>query len=306
MKQVDTNGSATLRESYERLRSEGLALLDGGELAAAHARFQEALEVARELEEPRLVDTALCNRAAVAIALGDVERSLPELRKILARNLCADNCALAAHNLSWAYAQRQDHEKSLFYARIACDRAQNAKNAKWLAPASNQLGNALLATSKFDEAAETYLRALALVPAGLTDWQLVCLVNLGYCQIVRGHRREGLTYVYRVLRAARARRLKRLEMIARVDLCYAYLDSAEAGRAVKHGERGLSLAEEVGEVDWIKNALYLMGEVAVLDGRSDDAEDYFTTLQSRYYPNQPYLPLLLLTVDVRQMVNLRA
>jgi tetratricopeptide (TPR) repeat protein len=294
------------RAEYERLRAEGAALVEAGRLAEALERLTAALQAARSAGDPGLADTALCNRAAVAIALGDLEAPLPELRAILARNLSADNCALAAHNISWSYAQQKDHKKSLFYARIACDRAKSAKSAERLASTSNQLGNALLATSLFDEAATTYRRALTLVPAGRASWELVCLANLGYCEVVRGNRREGLTYLYRVLRAARSRRLARLAMIAHLDLCHAYLDGPALHRARRHGERGRRLAEQVGEVDWIKNALYLVGEVATLEDRPDDAEDAFAELQRRFYPTQPYLTTFLMAVDVRSMVNLRA
>ena len=148
--------------------------------------------------------------------------------------------------------------------------------------------------------------ALALVPPGLADWQLICLANLGYCEVVRNRRREGLRLLYRVLRAARRGSLPRLEMIARLDLCFAHLENGSLGRAGRHGARGWALAEEIGEVDWIKNALYLLGEVAVLEGRSDEAHERFTELQRRFYPGQPYLPDFLVGVDVRSMINLRA
>ena len=294
------------RQEYEQRRARGLAALDQGRLAEALDEFAAALALAREHCDQELVDRALCNRAAVAISLGDVDAPMPELREILVRNLCADNCALAAYNIARAYELRKQPKKSLFYARIARDRAEQAGNSQRLAAANNQIGNALLADSFFEEAAVSYRRALSLVPEGFADWQLICLANLGYCEVVRERRRNGLRLLYRVLRAARARRLRRLEMIASLDLCFAHLDGDDLGRARRHGERGRALAEEIGEVDWIKNAYYLLGEVAVLEGNGDEARTCFGELQRRFYPDQPYLPDFLVGVDVRKMINLRA
>ena len=55
-------------------------------------------------------------------------------------------------------------------------------------------------------------------------------------------------------------------MIAHVDLCYAHLELGRLRDAERHGRLGLALAEASGERDWVKNALYLLGEVAVLGG----------------------------------------
>ena len=95
-------------------------------------------------------------------------------------------------------------------------------------------------------------------------------------------------------------------MIARIDLCYAHLELGRFETAERHGRRGLELAERIGESDWIKNALYLLGEVAVLAGADGRAYAWFHELQRRYYPAQSHLPDLLLSVDIRKLINLRA
>ena len=294
------------RGRYESLRAAGLAALDAGGLAEALEHFAAALAVAREHLDQEMVDRALCNRAAVAISLGQVEQPVPDLREILMRNLCAENCALAAYNIARAYELRKEHKKSLFYARIARDRAEQAAKPNLAASAANQIGSALLADSFFDEAAASYRNALAVAPAGDSDRQLVFSANLGYCEVVRQRHRQGLRLLYQVLRRARAERRRRPEVLATIDLCFAHLEGGALDRARRHGERGLRLAEEIGEVDWIKNALYLLGEVAVLQGRADDARHIFVDLQQRFYPSQPYLPDFLVGVDVRSMINLRA
>ena len=69
---------------------------------------------------------------------------------------------------------------------------------------------------------------------------------------------------------------------------------------------GPALAEEIGEVDLIKNALYLSGQVAVLLDDEARGREIFAELQRRFYPGQPFLADLLVNVDVRPLINLRA
>lgn len=297
---------AGLRASYERSRLDGLAELQAGRLVEAFACYEAMLVAAQELGDANAVDLAYCNRSAVAIALGDIERPIPELRAILMRSQSVENCAFAAYHIARAYELRKEPKKSLFYARIARDRANELASPQRLAAANNQIGNAQLADSLFVEAAESYRRALGLVPAGLEDWQLICLANLAYCELMLGRRREALRRLYYVLRAARRIGSTRLEMIARVDLCFAHLELDRYVTADRHGQRGLQLAEAIGEVDWVKNALYLLGQVAVLADRSDVARERFVALQQRFYPGRPEIPDILLGVDVRRVINLRA
>jgi tetratricopeptide (TPR) repeat protein len=292
--------------AYERDRARGLAALEAGRLDEAREAFAAALAAARTLGDPELVDRAFCNEAAVAISLGDVEAPVAPLREILLRNHSVANCYLAAYNIARAYELRKDHKKGLFYARIARDRAESLAHREWLASAWNQIANFLLGDSFFEEAASTYRRAVALLPGIETSRQLVYLTNLAYCDLMLGRMRTGVATLYRCLRTARRRGWRRGEMIAHVDLCYAHLELGRLREAERHGRHGLELAEAACEPDWVKNALYLLGEVAVVAGTPREGRDRFEQLQQRFYPEQPHLADLLVTVDVRGLVNLRA
>src|SRR6185436_10395450 len=247
---------------YELHRRRAEAAVEAGRLAEALTHLSAALQAARVFGDSELVDFALCAEAALAIELGEVEGPVPDLREIVLRNGNAEICALAARAIARAYELRKDHRKSLFYARVARDRAEQAKSAERLAAANNQIGNALLAQCVFEEAAESYRRALCTIPAERTEWRLICTANLGYCELLQGKLRSGLRRIYSTLREARRQGLRRVEMIARIDLCYAHLELRRYRDAERYGARGLALAEEIGEVDLIKNALYLSGQVA--------------------------------------------
>jgi tetratricopeptide (TPR) repeat protein len=291
---------------YEREWRLGEAAKDEGRLEDARRHYCASGEAARHQGSAELVDRALCNEAAVAIALGEVEPVIPRLREILIRNQSQINCFLAAYTIARAYELRKDSRKGLFYARLARDRAEVSGRREWLASAWNQIANFLLGDSFFDEAAATYRRAVTLLPGEESPRQLVYLANLAYCDLVMGRLRSGLSMLYRCLRTARRRGWRRGEMIAHVDLCYAQLELGRLAHAERHGRRGLALAETSGETDWVKNALYLLGEVAVQAGAAGEGRERFAELQRRFYPDQPYLSEFLATVDVRQLVNLRA
>ena len=111
------------RERYERLRSSAIAALEGGRLREARERLDEAWRWAAAEGDVDLADRATCNLAAVDLALGELERPLPELRRILIGNRSPENCFLAAYNMARALELRKEHKKGLFYARIAQDRA---------------------------------------------------------------------------------------------------------------------------------------------------------------------------------------
>jgi tetratricopeptide (TPR) repeat protein len=294
------------RAEYERLWRRAEDAKEAGRLEEALGAYAESLAAARRLGDLELVDRAVCNEAAVAIALGEIDSRIPPLREILMRNGSATNCYLAAYHVARAYELRKEPKKGLFYARIARERAEQLGHPQRRGAAYNQMGNALLAESMFEEAAASYRRALATVPEELTDWRLLCLANLAYCEVVLGRHRAGASRLYRVLRSALRGASRRIEMMVRLDLCFALLELGRLRAAARHARRAYALTHEVGEVGEVKNCLYLLGQVAVLEQRLADARHWFGELQERFYPGQPNLPELLIGVDVRRMINLRA
>jgi Tfp pilus assembly protein PilF len=132
------------------------------------------------------------------------------------------------------------------------------------------------------------------------------LDNLGYCSILQGRHRQGYTYLYQSLRLLRRFGAERYQISSRLDLCFAHLETGHYRHAWRHGVAALELAQRMGEPDSVKNALYLLGEVANLQGDLDLARSYFSRLQREFFPDASYLPGFLLAVDVRKLVNLHA
>ena len=291
---------------YRTLRAEGIAALDAGRLEAAFDAFAGALEAARALGDEELVERAFCNRAAVLIAMGELDAPIGELRRILMAHRSSENAYLAAYHISRSFELRKEHKKGLFYARLAFDQAERLQRVEWLASSHNKIANLLVAESQFGAAADEYRAALRLLTADDPSRRLTFEVNLGYCELMLEHLATGLSLLYRGLRQARSAGLQRLEMIAHLDICFAHLETGRLRYAAVHGLRGLAMAEASGEADQIKNALFLVGELSALLGDGDQAHRYFSSLQQRFYPDQPFIADFLLSVDVRKMVNLRA
>ncbi|HXT51255.1 MAG TPA: hypothetical protein VN811_09460, partial [Thermoanaerobaculia bacterium] len=177
---------------YEREWQAAETAKEAGRLEEAFEGYVAAFAAAEQLGDQELLDRAFCNRAALGIALGRGEDPVPRLCTILLRNRSRSIGFLAANTIARACELRRDYPKGLFYARIARDHADAVARPEWLATASNQIGNLLLAESYFEDAAASYRQALALIPETDSSRQLVFEANLGYCELVLGRHKSGL------------------------------------------------------------------------------------------------------------------
>jgi tetratricopeptide (TPR) repeat protein len=292
-------------EVVEEFRERCYSLIEAGRLEEAEAIIRRALAAAQEQGDPRHVDGAICALAAVAIQLGHGDGELPRLREILLRSSDAGNCRLAAYNISLHYEFARNYKKSLFYARIAYDKALQLGRTDWLAYSRNQLGNALLGQSFVDEASLEYQAAVELIPAPGV-WRAIILDNLGYCRVLQKRFAEGYAFLYESLRQLRRFSAERYRVLPHLDLCFAHLETGHYVHARRHGIAAFELAKKFGNAEALKNALYLLGETANLSGDTEIASGYFNRLQRDYFPDSPYLTGFLLAVDVRKLVNLHA
>ena len=122
----------------------------------------------------------------------------------------------------------------------------------------------------------------------------------------RARVREGLRLLYRSLRTFRRAKADLDAAISHLDLCFAHLELERSREAKRHGERALELAEGHGDSDTVKNSLYLLGQTAILEGEPKRAQQYFSELERRFYPDRAGLANVLMSLDLRQVVNLRA
>lgn len=292
--------------TFEELRSLGEKAVHAGHLEEAETFFDQAFSWAQEHGEPWQAELGACNRAAVRIELGRGESELSRLREILLRNANPQNCQLAAYNISRYYELTKNYKKSLFYARIALERAESLGRRDWMASSHNRIGNVLLAESFVDEACQRYEMALSLMTEGQDAWRANVLDNLGYCRILQRRYTEGYRLLYQSLRSFRRSGSARYLVSTLLDLSFAHIETGHYEYAMRHAMAALRLADRTEQPDSSKNALYLLGEAANLNGETDVAQDYFLKLQRDFFPDASYLPSFLMTVDIRKMINLHA
>lgn len=291
---------------YEDLRAQGQDLLRRGKFPKALEVFEGALSLARSLGDADVFDRAVCNRCRVAIEMGRTADECGELAKVLLRNRDPETQFFAAYNLSRAYQVRKESERAISYAAKARQFAELLGRPELMASAHNQRGVSLLAASYFDEALEEFRSALSLLSAAPTRRRGALLDNLGYCLVVRGEIRNGLVALYESWRTLRRLGEQWVEMAPRLSLCYAYLELEKSRAALRHGKAALELSEKLGDHATSKASLYLLGEAAKQAGDKFLARRYFQRLQESYYPDNPDLIDMLLVIDARTLVNLKA
>lgn len=292
-------------EDFQAARVRWTECVEAGQLESALTLVEEAFAWADANGNAVLRDRALCNRAAIVLELGRGNGDVPALRELLVRTSDPENTYLAAYTIARHYELQKEHRKGLFYAQLARDRAQSLDENR-RAASLNYIANFLVAESRFDEAIAVYEEAIALLPARDALRGAVIGYNLGYCKVLTGQGREGLALLYSSLRSLIRRGNEGHAMKARLDLAFALLETSNARRAGRHAARALALAERLDDADAKKNALYLLGAAAVASGDRLGARRHFERLQQGFYPEADYLPELLLHVDVRDLVNLKA
>jgi tetratricopeptide (TPR) repeat protein len=276
------------------------------DLRRAMGHFDAALQWALEHGASELWDRAFCNRCALEIEAGEASASLSELREIVLRSRDPETGFLAAYNLATAYDLGGDPKKARFYATLARDRSLRLERQEWRSWSFNQMGNLLLAASEFEDACAEYEHALRCVPKGDRVNRALVLDNLGYCRLMQGRHDEAFTLLFASLRTFLRAGLLRPQVFARLSLCYAYLDLGKLRAALRHGQRALEIATQCDDVDSVKHALFLLGETHNQLGNEEIALGLFNRLQQRFYPESPNIPDVLMAIDVRQLVNLRA
>jgi tetratricopeptide (TPR) repeat protein len=298
--------TAAPADLYERLKGEAWEAVQAGELRKSLELYDQALAWAREHGEPWQVDRALCSRAGVLVVLGEGLGVLADLRRILLGNRDAESRFLAAYTLARAYDHQDDLEKALFYARIATREAGESGTAEQLSSSHNLIGILQLARSEFDQAFAEFTRALAILPPTELLRRAIVLDNLGYCHTIRGRYRKAFRDLFESVRLCVRLRARAFEASARLSLAYAYLQRERYRPAIRHATRSLALAQACEARMTVKYGLFVLGEAHKLAGNPLAARSYFQRLQQDYYPEAPNVPDLLLLLNVKNLVNLKA
>ena len=301
-------------EDFETLTDRARELGNGGSYRQAADLYGRAAEIATASGDIDRADEALCGWGAAETELGNGTEVMPELRRVLLASSNDDNRWLASYTMARAHELEGQIKKALFYARLSRHHSAHVRRRGLTGLTHNLLGNLLVAEGREAEAAAEYRTALRQSANSPAMWVAGAETNLGYCLLIgairatglsRARMREGLRLIYRSIRTFRREGAVQYSMLPHLDLCFAHLELKRPVYARRHGLCALKLAKQYGDSATIKNSLYLLGHVALLEGDTETARQCFGELGQRFYPDQAGLTDLLMSVDLRQIVNLR-
>jgi len=287
-------------ERIEELRQAGLAKVRENDVEGAIALYDAALAMAEDGDARELITINKAN-AMIMIERGGPEVS--ELPRIVMRRRNARHVYLAAYALQYKHRLENDLKRAIFYAELAVRTAEEAGEPVWRRVVLYELGNSYLSDSKIERAAECFEGALTITDesAANRDRALahgLALDGLGYCKMVMGEVQEGLDLLHESLNILQDP-MSRAEVY--VDLCYGYLELSDFANAQRYGEAALEISDDKRQ---IRNAHYLLGEVAHTAGDEEKTEYHFSEL-ARFYPEFKNLKSVLYAIDLRAMVNLK-
>jgi tetratricopeptide (TPR) repeat protein len=296
------------RSAAEASRRDALSHHEKGAFAAALACYDAALASARETCEPAFVDWIYVCRAAAAAETGPASDELVELKRILLRTREPQTAFRAAYSSAAIYRLRKERNKVFFYANLARRHAEEIGDPRLIGACLNEVGNALAADSRFEDAAEAYRGALRQSDAEAPLFRVACAQrrdNLGYCLLSLDRVPEGLALVHDALDMLEREEARGLTVYPLMDLCFGYLKQDRYAEARWFGEEGLSRVAVAGDLEAEKNLLYLLGEACHLSGDAPAAQGYFDRL-AHLYPDFKNLRAYLDVFDFRNVINLRS
>ena len=294
---------------FEDLRRRAREGINQGHWETALRLCEQAVAWAREHGDRDDLDLAYCNQGSILVAQGQGGRMVEKMRKILLSSSRPEICYQAAFNVSRHHEDRKEIERGLFYAKVCLQHAARTGDPEPVARAHNQIGHLQMRDSYFEQARDSYRKALAntLRSACPSSTDETCVrANLGYCRILLGDLEDGFSELFRSLRIARRLHGELWELWPRLGLGYAYLEIDRPRRAREHTRKALILAE-TSQFQWhVKNALYLLGDSEKLCGDEMAAHRCFSRLQRDFFPDDPIIPELLMNTDIRPLLNLMA
>lgn len=288
----------SLVNQLEELRQQGVALYMAGRAEEALPYFDQALACDPD-EEAR--DLILINKASAQLSLKLVTDEVQELPQILLRR--PKLRGLAAYSLAARFENEQDYKRARFYLTLALNTAEEQGDERLRIVSLVDLGNVCVYDSKLDDAIAYYREALELTEqkSEYQFWRAFARGNMGYCLLMKDQPREGAELIQEAIELFRQNGGEAYTAEGLIDLCLAYLDLNDLEKARTFGEEGLAKATESRQV---RNAHYLLGEVAYKSGDIALAQEHFGHL-AKFYPDFPQLTNVLFVLDLRKMVNFR-
>lgn len=296
------------RSLYEKVEQACREAVRRGDLGRAEQLSRRASAVAWPSGESGLRHRATINRAMVLLEVGRVDEAERGLRQVVLASSDRLLVCRAAYYLASSLRRQGRLERALFFARQARQHARAAGDAALVARCLNLLGNIHLAAGSLRRARAAYVAAVSRwrsLPGDHRFSLAIGLDNLGYCQALMGKLGAGISLIQEALGLTLETGDRRTEAECRQDLAHSYLLLRRVPTGRVQAEAALVLAEEHVYLDITRNCLYLLGEMAALEGQYHERDAYFARLQSTF-PDFPYLSRLLRFFDLSRVLTLHS
>lgn len=284
----------------EELRQQALLNVRHGLIREALPLYDEALALATDADVRELLTI---NKADALITLDISGPEVNALPAILMRRRNLHHTFLAAYALMFKHRLQNDLKRGIFYGEIALRAAEEAEQTLWKIGALNDLGIIYEVDSQFARAIDCFENAIALIERlhDRDEHRLaygIALQNLGASNLLADNIEEGIRLIHEAIPSIVSQQSL---AEAHIDLCYGYLAMGDLEQARHYGDSGLALAEEPRQV---RNAHYLLGDVALKAGDVEAAHEHFDEL-AKHYPQFRNLKKVLFAFDLRGIINLK-
>ena len=174
-------------------------------------------------------------------------------------------------------------EKAGHYVRVALENAERAGDTTRVISTRGLQGHLAVMEGRHDEAVEHLSSALALQRSLASE----CLVSegtllerLGYAQVLAGRIGPGVASLRQSLQQSRRSGSAYEQAEAHVDLAFAFLLAGKNGASERHALKSLALATTCGYPTTVKNATFILMELALRGDRDADFERWFARLEA--------------------------
>jgi tetratricopeptide (TPR) repeat protein len=253
-----------------------------GSFGLALTLFEESLEHALAMDEPRKIHFARINISSCWLSLGEWARAKEGLAAIVLESDGPQVRSAAAVQLAEALLREGLLEKAAHYLKLAVESARQAADVAREICAMAMQGHLAGMEGRYADAVMAYAAAVEL-RAGITEGAVadmaVLLDKLGHAQLLAGDVAKGLWTLRRSLALARQRQNEWAIAEARVDLAFGFLLAERNATARREALLALEMACRHGYEGLRKASAYVLMEVALREGQERDFERWFAELQ---------------------------
>lgn len=303
---MSTPETPTPDQHYESIREAGVLALEEGRHQEALDHFREALCVAEGGADRERIHAARCNVSLALWQMGEQEQAKQGLREIILASGKDQTVAAAALWLSAILSKEQNYEKSLQYLGIARERAEDAGDWKLQTSALIEIGNLHLACGESELSLEEYRAAIEMLQDQEDAFfeRAHCRKNEGYVLALLGRFKESFEALRQAREISEREGYPWILACTLQDQAYAFLLRNHLRRAEKAALRAATVSRDHAYLEVMKNAYFILMEVAIRQDESAKFDRYFDKLQE-LMPEVRLSRSFFRMFDITDILNLR-